>query len=355
VRRSLALALALMPASTVAAAALPATLSSRTDAQAMRHPGQDLASTLDEGRALLAAANPVQAMAAFNAALALDPDNLAAINGLGIAYDRLGRADLARQQFERALSIAPDAADIAYNLGLSLMNAGLHRAAIAPLQQAVAGDDARAAASARRLLAIINMQLAQPEPAAPPATAPPRQAAARIDLVASGEAVLVLAEAPRRTPAAPAAPSAVALASGSATSATTNQDLTERLGDAAALTRPPEPVTAPLPALAQRAAPAATILPATPPQPQRQPLPPHRPMPATSQDPLPALQKRLAHAAQLQQAAILPADAASPRRPRQTPPEHRHPLPDPVDPVRDIRLAIARLERLLALIEVARG
>lgn len=167
------------------------------------------AAALDEGRLYLATGNAVQAVSAFRQALAGDLRSVAALNGLGIAYDRLGRSDLARRHFEMALSLEPDAADVAYNLGYSLHLAGNHRDAVPWLQKASGGDDGRAAAAARRLLAVIAARLEAlaiaPDLAAPPMnTAPTRVASARIDIASSGEAILVLgSDAPAATIAQP--------------------------------------------------------------------------------------------------------------------------------------------------------
>ncbi|MEI6486181.1 MAG: tetratricopeptide repeat protein [Sphingomonadales bacterium] len=160
----------------------------------------DIAAALDEGRSLLAAGNAAQAISAFRAALDQDDRSVAALNGIAIAYDRLGRVDLARQHFEMALTIEPDAADIAYNLGWTLHRAGQQRDAIPWLQRASAGNDGRAAAAARRALllvaAAIEAEAAAPVPSSdvPQGSAAPplRVASARIDIASSGEAVLVL-------------------------------------------------------------------------------------------------------------------------------------------------------------------
>ncbi|WP_207789958.1 tetratricopeptide repeat protein, partial [Sandarakinorhabdus oryzae] len=109
--------------------------------------GQDVETALSEGRSLLVAGNAAQAISAFRLALAQDNSCVAALNGIAIAYDRMGRIDLARQHFEQALSIEPDAGDIAYNLGWTLHRAGQSRAAIPWLQRASAGSDGRAAAA----------------------------------------------------------------------------------------------------------------------------------------------------------------------------------------------------------------
>jgi hypothetical protein len=154
---------------------------------------------LAEGRTHLAAGNAAQAISSFRLALSADQSSIAALNGLGIAYDRLGRNDLARRHFETALSLEPDAADIAYNLGYSLHLAGDHRAAVPWLQRAAGGNDGRAAAAARRLLTLIAARLEAEAinpsviaPAQDSQTGPVRVASARIDMASSGEAVLVL-------------------------------------------------------------------------------------------------------------------------------------------------------------------
>ncbi|WP_164155966.1 tetratricopeptide repeat protein, partial [Sandarakinorhabdus rubra] len=155
---------------------------------------QGVTAALDEGRALLAAGNAAQAISAFRLALSADQGSVPALNGLAIAYDRLGRVDLARQHFEMALAVQPDAADIAYNLGLTLHLAGDHRAAVPWLQKAAGGTDGRAATAARRVLLVIAARLeaeAAGSPALAQPLAPARVASARIDMASSGEAVLV--------------------------------------------------------------------------------------------------------------------------------------------------------------------
>jgi hypothetical protein len=350
----LALLLALCSASAVSARDLPADLRSR----ATPMPGsgaETLDAALDDGRALLAAANPVQAIAAFRTALALDGSSLAALNGLGVAYDRLGRTDLACQHFQMALAIAPDAADIAYNLGWSLARAGQDRAAIAPLQRAAAGSDARVTAAARRALALIAARLEAPPPAAP---APLRVANARIDMVASGEAVLVLAEPPRPAAAPqPAPPSATPAHLRMATTAPPLQaELAARLGDAADLTRPAQPVAvaAAEPVQTPAPPPAARPVPAPVPAPAK-PADEAPADPATPAAPLPALAVRAVRAELPALVRQLPLLAPGQRRVAAAappvPPIHPALPPEPADPAADIRMAIARLERLITLIE----
>lgn len=195
----------------------------------------------DQARALLAANDTAGAMAAFRRVLVHDPQSVDAMNGLGITYDRMGRHDIARGWYEAALAIDPHAPSVLANLGYSLLLADQPRAAIPWLQSAAASPDARAAATARRLLSQISARLTAEAAAAPlapraaeialvttpvtspattPATtlatatasapsadsappvvatfAPPSQAtptSARIELAANGEARLVLGSA----------------------------------------------------------------------------------------------------------------------------------------------------------------
>lgn len=154
---------------------------------------QNEAAALAEGRSLLAAGNAAQAISVFRQALGQNAGSVAALNGIAIAYDRLGRIDLARQHFEMALALEPGAGDIAYNLGWSLHRAGQHRDAIAWLQRASSSNDGRAATAARRALLLVAAAL-ENAALAPALTtdAPVRVASARIDMASSGEAVLVL-------------------------------------------------------------------------------------------------------------------------------------------------------------------
>lgn len=170
------------------------------------------------GRARLAIGDLPGALAAFRAALLVAPASVDALNGIGVAYDRLGRSDLARSFYDSALAIDPAAAAVLVNLGLSLTLQGDDRGAIPFLQQAGATDrDPAAAATARRLLALIAQrlrdtaiaearaevatELAGPAPAPAPAPTPGRAPAPvtviappsmRIEVTSAGEQRLVL-------------------------------------------------------------------------------------------------------------------------------------------------------------------
>lgn len=59
------------------------------------------------GKKMLAAGNFGSAISAFRLALVQRPESAAAANGLGIAYDAIGRPDLARRYFEQAMGADP--------------------------------------------------------------------------------------------------------------------------------------------------------------------------------------------------------------------------------------------------------
>ena len=70
----------------------------------------NLEGLLTSGRDQLAAGHYGLAIAQFRNAVLLDPQSAAAQNGLAVAYAQIGRTDLARRYFERAIAYAPDEA-----------------------------------------------------------------------------------------------------------------------------------------------------------------------------------------------------------------------------------------------------
>ena len=74
------------------------------------------ASRLADGRAHLRAGRFASAADAFRQASYHPRTAAEAANGLGIAYDRMGRADLAKVQFEKAVGLAPEEARYNRNL-----------------------------------------------------------------------------------------------------------------------------------------------------------------------------------------------------------------------------------------------
>jgi tetratricopeptide (TPR) repeat protein len=112
-----------------------------------------------DGRALLAMGDTAGAIAAFRAALVASPQSIDALNGLGVAYDRIGRYDLSRSWYDTALAIDPTAVLVLNNLGYSLYLQGQYAAAIPLLQQVADSDDAAARQTGQRLLTLIAAKM----------------------------------------------------------------------------------------------------------------------------------------------------------------------------------------------------
>lgn len=145
----------------------------------------------------------------FRRALREDPASVDALNGLAACYDKLGRFDLSRSYYERALALAPGDARLYANLALSLQLQGKAAEAKAvrtemtqrlqaasavsvPLAQPVAVAAEAAPTAAAEAIAVT---LDRPEPAT---------AAPRLERVTMAEVMLVTA------PHARAAPTSVA-------------------------------------------------------------------------------------------------------------------------------------------------
>ena len=75
-----------------------------------------VASMLQQGRAQLGAGLDALAIESFRTEIRQNPENADAYNGLAVAYDRLGRSDLAQRYFETALAKQPGNAKIQANL-----------------------------------------------------------------------------------------------------------------------------------------------------------------------------------------------------------------------------------------------
>ncbi|WP_052700834.1 tetratricopeptide repeat protein, partial [Methylocucumis oryzae] len=94
---------------------------------------------LAEGRALLNLGQNANAISAFREALREQPDSGDAYNGLAVAYDRIGRKDLAQRYFELALSFEPENPKFRANLARLYTRNGqpqLAAALIEPVQNA---------------------------------------------------------------------------------------------------------------------------------------------------------------------------------------------------------------------------
>jgi Tfp pilus assembly protein PilF len=90
---------------------------------------------LETGREYLLENRYSEAVSELSMAVSLDPKLTEAHNLLGVAYDKKGFADRARESFERAVKMQEDA-DTLNNLGFSLYQNGNYRAAVDRLKRA---------------------------------------------------------------------------------------------------------------------------------------------------------------------------------------------------------------------------
>jgi Flp pilus assembly protein TadD len=109
---------------------------------------------LTEGRNLLSAGRINEAILELSTAASLDPSLSEAHNLLGVAYDRKGMNERARDSYERAVKAEPEDAQTLNNLGYSLYLNGNYRAAVDRLKRA-----SRLAPNDERILN--NLALAQ--------------------------------------------------------------------------------------------------------------------------------------------------------------------------------------------------
>ena len=90
---------------------------------------------LEVGREYLLEGRYSEAVSELSTAVSLDPKLTEAHNLLGVAYDKKGFGDRAKESFERAVKLEEDA-DTLNNLGFSLYQNGNYRAAIDRLKRA---------------------------------------------------------------------------------------------------------------------------------------------------------------------------------------------------------------------------
>jgi tetratricopeptide (TPR) repeat protein len=100
-------------------------------------PESGVVAPYDDGKRHLAAGRYGVAIERFNQALASDRGSLDALNGLAIAYTRLGRFDVGQAYFERALEIDAFSAATLNNYGRALIEQGRLRDARPFLQLAL--------------------------------------------------------------------------------------------------------------------------------------------------------------------------------------------------------------------------
>ncbi|MEO0879691.1 MAG: hypothetical protein AAFY22_08250 [Pseudomonadota bacterium] len=100
---------------------------------------------LEAGKALIEADRSFEAVRYIELATSKRPNDWSAFSAYGVALDQIGEHELARSQYDRALSIAPGAVNVLNNKALSYALSGNLRLAEATLRTAAgsAGADAR--------------------------------------------------------------------------------------------------------------------------------------------------------------------------------------------------------------------
>lgn len=91
---------------------------------------------LSNGRSYLLDGRINEAIAELSTAASLDPRLTEAHNLLGVAYDKKGMAERAKDSYEKAVKVEPDDAQTLNNLGFSLYQNGNYRAAVDRLKRA---------------------------------------------------------------------------------------------------------------------------------------------------------------------------------------------------------------------------
>lgn len=115
-----------------------------------------------QAKGQLAAGSAALAIDGFRKALRANPRSIDALNGLGAAYDRIGRFDLSRNYYERALGLDPGSRITLNNFGYSLALQGKAAEAKEMLARANVGATGRLAVVAAHNLA----QITAPKPVA---------------------------------------------------------------------------------------------------------------------------------------------------------------------------------------------
>lgn len=149
---------------------------------------------LDAGRAQLKSGRVLEALQAYTQALSRAPDSIEALNAVAVCYDRMGKFDTSRTYYETALGIDPQSPLLLNNYGYSLYLQGERTQATRFLALAVATGDAGVQATALRILAKIEAEgrAAPSRGPAAGATAPAiQQAMAQAPLPVQGQPQIV--------------------------------------------------------------------------------------------------------------------------------------------------------------------
>jgi Flp pilus assembly protein TadD len=107
------------------------------------------------GRTLVQS-DPRAAEGGFLSALAIEPDNVLALNNLGVVRDLQGRHADAQESYSHALSVSPASADVQINLAMSLALSG-HSTEASRLLRSMASDQSVARDWRKELTAALTL------------------------------------------------------------------------------------------------------------------------------------------------------------------------------------------------------
>jgi Flp pilus assembly protein TadD len=109
----------------------------------------------DAGKQALEAGHGGQAVSLLERAAALPNPSWQTLNALGSAYDQQGRHDVAREQYQRALSLNPKETSIENNMGMSLALEGKLPEAESQLRTLLGRADSKSMPKVRQNLALV--------------------------------------------------------------------------------------------------------------------------------------------------------------------------------------------------------
>lgn len=131
-------------------------------------------SLIAEAKGLVAIGNIGLAIEAYRKALRQQPDNIEAYAGLAECYDRMGRHDLSRANYEAALAFAPTNAILLQTFAASLERQGKRDEARALRLEAEKADAADATALAQSAVEALPAEKLSPPPGVAVAVATPQ-------------------------------------------------------------------------------------------------------------------------------------------------------------------------------------
>lgn len=135
------------------------------DIEGLRNSGESQRIKTDEaaelGRAYLKAGDTVRALEMYRQVVARDPNDIDALNGIAVCYDRLGQFDVSRAYYEAALGMEPHSPMLLNNYGYSLFLQGDMDGARRFLGLAAASEDPAIQTASLRVLARIDATAAR--------------------------------------------------------------------------------------------------------------------------------------------------------------------------------------------------